>query len=73
MRVVDAAGVSRRITPRGIARLQGFPDSYPIENLSRTEAIHVLGNSVPPLLAAQLLAPFAPARANPRPSRRYTR
>jgi site-specific DNA-cytosine methylase len=66
MRIVDAAGVSRRITPRGIARLQGFPDSYPIENLSRTEAIHVLGNSVPPLLAAQLLAPFAPARANPR-------
>lgn len=73
MRVVDAAGVSRRITPRGIARLQGFPDSYPIEKLSRTEAIHVLGNSVPPLLAAQLLAPFAPARANPRPYRRYTR
>lgn len=59
MRVIDERGVSRRISVRAIARLQGFPDDYPLDGLSRGEAIHVLGNSVPPLLAAELLRPFA--------------
>lgn len=59
MRVVDADGVPRLLSARAIARLQGFSDSYPIERLPRRKAIHVLGNSVPPLLASQLLAPFA--------------
>ncbi len=55
MRVVDASGVPRLLTARAIARLQGFPDSYPVEALTRRRAIHVLGNSVPPTLAAKLL------------------
>lgn len=59
MRVVDADGVPRLLSARAIARLQGFHDSYPIERLPRRRAIHILGNSVPPTLAAQLLAPFA--------------
>lgn len=59
MRVIDARGVVRRLSARGIARLQGFPDRYPIEGLPRAKAIHVLGNSVPPLMASALLAPFA--------------
>jgi site-specific DNA-cytosine methylase len=66
MRVVDDRGFSRIASPRVAARLAGFPDSYPIEELLRTPAFNIIGNSVPPLMAAQLLAPFAPARANPR-------
>lgn len=58
MRVVDANGTSRRITTRALARLQGFPDVYPVEELTRSEAIHVLGNSVPTQFAAKLLRPF---------------
>lgn len=59
MRVIGTDGVPRLMSARGIARLQGFPDWYPIDGLLRTKAIHILGNSVPPVLAAALLAPFA--------------
>lgn len=59
LRVIDEDGVARAMSARAIARLQGFPDWYPIEILPRQEAIHVLGNSVPPVLASALLAPFA--------------
>lgn len=59
MRVLLPDGTVRRVSARGVARLQSFPDDYPVEELSRERAIHVLGNSVPPLLAAQLLVPFA--------------
>lgn len=59
MRVIGVDGVPRMMSARGIARLQGFPDWYPIDGLPRPKAIHILGNSVPPVLAAALLAPFA--------------
>jgi len=55
--IVD--GVVRRLSTRALARIQGFPDDYPLEGLERGKAIHVLGNSVPPLLAARLIEAFA--------------
>jgi site-specific DNA-cytosine methylase len=55
--IVD--GVVRRLSTRALARIQGFPDDYPLEGLDRSKAIHVLGNSVPPLLAARLIEAFA--------------
>lgn len=58
MRVIDEKGYVRKLTARAIARLQGFPDHYELP-ANRSQAIHVLGNSVPPLLAQQLLQPFA--------------
>ncbi len=45
---------NRRLRVRELARLQGFPDAYPLAddwNLARRH----LGNAVPPLVAAQLL------------------
>jgi len=59
MRAIDADGVVRDVTPRAVSVLQGFPAWYPIEKLGKTRALDILGNSVPPLMAAQLLAPFA--------------
>ena len=58
MRVVDENGEVRQMTPRAVSLLVGFPASYPIEELARTRALDVLGNSVPPLIAMQLFAPF---------------
>lgn len=55
--IVD--GVVRRLSPRALARIQGFPDDYPLDGLERGKAIHILGNSVPPALAARLIASFA--------------
>jgi len=43
---------NRRLRIREIARLQGFPDNYPIGSLSK--ARFYLGNAVPSLLAAQV-------------------
>lgn len=57
MRFRDEFGVVRRMSTRAIARLQGFPDNYPMPK-SRVQAIHILGNSVPPILAEQLLRGF---------------
>lgn len=58
MRVIDRHGVVRRLSTRAIARLQGFPDHYPIEKLDRVSAINVLGNSVPPILSRAMVAQF---------------
>ena len=58
MRVVDEYGDVRQMTPRAVSVLQGFPASYPIEELGKTRALDILGNSVPPLIATQLIAPF---------------
>lgn len=58
MRVVDERGDVRQMTPRAVSVLQGFPASYPIEDLGKTRALDILGNSVPPLIAMQLIAPF---------------
>ncbi len=43
---------NRRLRIREIARLQSFPDNYPLESPSRSRSW--LGNAVPPLLAAQV-------------------
>lgn len=57
LRVVDANGVVRAMSSRAIARLQGFPDWYPMP-ASRALAIHILGNSVAPTFAATMLRAF---------------
>jgi DNA (cytosine-5)-methyltransferase 1 len=44
---------NRRLRIRELARLQTFPDSYPLADLE--QARRHLGNAVPPLLAGQLL------------------
>jgi DNA (cytosine-5)-methyltransferase 1 len=44
---------NRRLRVRELARLQTFPDSYPLADLAK--ARRHLGNAVPPLLAGQLL------------------
>lgn len=44
---------NRRLRIRELARLQTFPDSYPLADLEK--ARRHLGNAVPPLLAGQLL------------------
>jgi DNA (cytosine-5)-methyltransferase 1 len=44
---------NRRLRIRELARLQTFPDSYPLAKMEK--ARRHLGNAVPPLLAAQLL------------------
>jgi DNA (cytosine-5)-methyltransferase 1 len=44
---------NRRLRIRELARLQGFPDQYPLASLKA--ARRHLGNAVPPLLAAQIL------------------
>ena len=57
LRVIDANGVVRSMGTRAIARLQGFPDWYPMP-ASRSLAIHILGNSVAPTFAATMLRSF---------------
>ena len=54
IRVIDANGVVRAMSTRAIARLQGFPDWYPMP-ASRSLAIHILGNSVAPTFAGTML------------------
>lgn len=56
----------RMLTPRELARAQGFPDDYILEadyngkKLSKTAQVRMIGNSVcPPLAAALLRANFA--------------
>lgn len=62
MRVIDEQGQSRLLSTRAIATLGGFPREYPIESLPRTIALDLVGNAVPPMIAAQLLDPFARVR-----------
>ena len=45
---------NRRLRIRELARLQGFPDNYPLD-ADLTLARRHIGNAVPPLFAAQLL------------------
>lgn len=56
----------RMLTPRELARAQGFPDSYVIDRgadgvaLTKTAQVRMIGNSVcPPLARALILANFA--------------
>lgn len=48
LRVVDIG--MRMLTPRELARAQGFPDSYILTG-TKTQQIHRIGNSVCPLIA----------------------
>jgi DNA (cytosine-5)-methyltransferase 1 len=50
-----AHGYVVAMTPRTIARLQSFPDSYQLPE-ARTLASRVIGNAVPPLLVQRLLS-----------------
>lgn len=43
--VLDKKGI-RKLTPRECARLQGFPESYQLPNLSDSSLYHQFGNSV---------------------------
>jgi DNA (cytosine-5)-methyltransferase 1 len=47
----------RMLTPRELARGQGFPDSYAldVDGLSKTAQIRMVGNSVCPPIAAALV------------------
>lgn len=55
MRVVDAEGVVRRVSPRVVARLMGFPDTYPLPDDS-SRALSLMGNAIPYPLACAILA-----------------
>lgn len=59
----------RMLTPRELARAQGFPDSYRIEQgvqakpLSKTAQVRMIGNAVcPPIAAAIVAANVSPAK-----------
>lgn len=69
MRVIDADGISRLASPRVAARLMGFPDAYPIEKLGRTRALDIVGNAVPPSMAALILRPLVAAVESRRAAR----
>ena len=51
--VLDGAACVR-LTPRALARLMSFPDTYILPVRTR-DACHILGNAVPPLLMQRLL------------------
>jgi DNA (cytosine-5)-methyltransferase 1 len=53
----------RMLTPRELARAQGFPDSYRLEG-TQTEQIARIGNSVVPQVAAALVRANATTKAN---------
>lgn len=53
---------NRRLRVRELARLQGFPDAYPLADVDK--ARRHLGNAVPPLLAGQLLWTLGVALGN---------
>lgn len=57
LRVVDKHGVVRQLTVQAMGRLQGFSPFYVFPK-NRNDAIHIIGNSVPPPLAAQVALPF---------------
>lgn len=59
----------RMLTPRELARCQGFPDSYQLIG-SKTQQIARIGNSVPPPLAEAMVKANLPQLKDRRPSRR---
>jgi site-specific DNA-cytosine methylase len=56
-RVIDSRGVVRQLTVPALGRLQGFTPDYKWPK-QRSHAIHIIGNSVPPPLAAQVAYKF---------------
>lgn len=57
-RILRKDGSVARFTARCAARLQSFPDSYPLPDEGL--AFKIIGNAVPPQLAARVLASLAP-------------
>lgn len=71
---VDVAGVGRcvivdigmrMLTPRELARAQGFPESYVLTG-TKTNQVEKIGNSVCPQVAAALVAANVPAKVRAR-------
>lgn len=56
-RVIDKDGVVRKLTVEAMGRLQGFTPKYKWPK-NRSEAIHIIGNSVPPPMVAQVAYQF---------------
>lgn len=56
LRVMFEDGRAVSVTPRGLARMQGFPDDY--ELLDARSAITVIGNAVPPPLSEAVCSSF---------------
>ncbi len=56
-RILFADGSVREVNTRGFARLMSFPDAYGLP-ADKELATRVVGNAVPPALAAAMLAPF---------------
>lgn len=59
----------RMLTPRELYRAQGFPDDYVIDHghdgrrFSKSRQVHMVGNSVPPPVAAALISANVPSLA----------
>lgn len=62
-RLYDRDGDTRVINPRVMARLQTFPDSYELP-ADKELASRIVGNAVPPVLAAAMAAPFVTQHHN---------
>lgn len=55
-RVIDRQGAVRQLTVEALGRLQGFTPAYRWP--ARSLAIHIIGNSIPPPMAAAIAIPF---------------
>jgi DNA (cytosine-5)-methyltransferase 1 len=55
----------RMLQPRELARSMSFPDDYKLTG-SKSNQVAKIGNSVPPLLVAQIVAANLPKRRKPR-------
>ena len=52
---------SRMITPHEAARLQGIPDFFSFDAVSRRTMLHrLIGNAVPPVVGAWIVTTFIP-------------
>lgn len=63
MKILLKNGTVLKVTPRVAARLQGWPDWYDFDAVSQTLALHVIGNSMPPVLARRLAKSMWPSLA----------
>lgn len=54
MKILTKGGKVYKVTPRVAARLQGWPDWYDFSSVGDYFALHVIGNSMPPILAKKL-------------------
>jgi DNA (cytosine-5)-methyltransferase 1 len=61
-------GRVKRLTPRGMARITGLPDDYPLPSAWGL-AVKVIGNGVPPALARAIFGPLLQPAQAPKPRR----